>query len=159
MSTLTSVAVPARDTVVANSSSAETSAFCSATPLVVPNAPPDGPFSSSVQREVNVDLVDEELSALNVKTRDVGHLDYILACEKLLVKCVKEHDAHKAGHGMEKEAFETLRFSILKRMPSRILCNHETHTTKSIRERYKRLEEHHRDDVQDNKSFWVTLKW
>lgn len=124
-SDLTSVAVGASDIDVANRSSAHTSAFLPATPSLLPNAPPDGPFPSTVQRKVDIELVDENASVLNAIASNLNHFNYISAYDKLLVKCVRENDAHNAGNGNKMKAFEHVRFSFLKRMPSAILCERQ----------------------------------
>lgn len=100
--------------------------------MVVSNAPADGSFPSTVQREADIALVDEEASALILKARKLMRFSYIPAYDELLVKYVRKHDAHKAGFGIKMEAFESVRSSILKRIPLRILYTRDTATTYSI---------------------------
>lgn len=82
--------------------------------------------------------------------RKLKRFNYIVAYDELLCKCVREHDAHKAGHGKKIEAFEAVRCSFINNISPRVFLSHEKPSAKSVRDRYIRLEERRRDEVREN---------
>lgn len=75
---------------------------------------------------------------------------YLAVYNELLANCIREHDAHKVAYGKKIEAFEAVRASFITRIPCGSFFTHEMPSTKSVRDRYHRLEKKRRKAVSDN---------
>lgn len=112
-----------------------------------------------VQSRVGVPETDANNAANNAESNGVRHVaqggalklkrfTYNQTYDLLLVKSVREKDAHKAPHGKKGEVFDAVRECFLRAMPATVFGRLETPSVKSLRDRYTRLEEKRREAVK-----------
>lgn len=64
------------------------------------------------------------------------------------MKCMTEHEAQKVATRQKIEAFETLRDDFITNLRPGVFLFHEKPRSKSVRDRYLRLEKRRRDAVR-----------
>lgn len=68
----------------------------------------------------------------------------------LLVKCVHQHDSHKAPYGKKVAAFEVMKESFLGLIPEHFFIQYLNPSLKSVRQWFRPLEDKRREHVKVN---------
>ena len=119
-----------------------------------PNAAPVTAAQSVAQPVTTQPVASESANppthpATNVR-RKLRTFTYIPSYDEILVKAVRDVDAHKADHGQKEKVFEKVRENFLLAVPARVFETYERPSVKSVRDRFIRLEEKRREAVRRN---------
>lgn len=96
--------------------------------------------TAPLQRPASVDVDSTPIVQKNVK-RFVSLNVY----DKLLEKCVLDHDAHEVSYSGKIARFDTERAAFIEAAPLRVVNTHEIPSSNSIRDRFMRLKERRRE--------------
>lgn len=80
-------------------------------------------------------------AALLTETRKTCWFTYFSSCDEILVTAGPELEAHKADRGNEERTFEAVQGKFLTCIPARVFKTYERPGSKSLRDRFLRLEE------------------
>lgn len=119
----------------------------------------EGSGSSVVGGEVNTQRTGEvthvpAVGRLDAK-RKFSFKDSALGKERgylkfLLVQCVREHDAHRAGHGELDRKFQQVLDTFIENLPNTMWCTMQKPAVKTLRDKYRGLVKDRKAKVASN---------
>lgn len=84
----------------------------------------------------------------NAQRKKLCRFTYLLSYDEVLVKVVKDVDAHKAQHWKKEQASKAVRNKVMMVIPRSFFETYELPSLKSSRDRYMRLENKRRETVR-----------
>lgn len=81
----------------------------------------------------------------NAQRKKLRRFTYLPSYDEVLVKAVRDTDAHKAEHGKKEQAFKSVQDKVMMAIPESVFETYERPSLKSLRDRYMRLEDKRRE--------------